>query len=94
MKDKVSLKRIIGDEKIEEISDSLPWEAKFLAPVKCLSMHNHLEDNWNLSNKKALYYNLRSYCEAIGEDYRKYMPCTFHISHGVNDREYLKFREF
>ena len=27
-------------------------------------MHNHLEGNFNLSNKKALYYNLKYYCEA------------------------------
>jgi len=32
-------------------------------------MHNHLEDNFHLNNKKALYYNLKYYCEAINDDY-------------------------
>jgi len=32
-------------------------------------MHNHLENNWNLSNKKALFYNMKMYYEAIGDDY-------------------------
>jgi len=26
-------------------------------------VHNHLESNWNLSNKKALFYNLKAYYE-------------------------------
>lgn len=42
-------------------------------------MHNHLEDNWHLSNKKALFYNMREYYEAIKLDYTNYMPVTFHI---------------
>lgn len=42
-------------------------------------MHNHLENNWNLSNKKALFYNMRAYYEAIHKDYSNYLPLTFHI---------------
>lgn len=26
-----------------------------------IKMHNHLENNWNLSNKKALFVNVRHY---------------------------------
>jgi tubulin monoglycylase TTLL3/8 len=37
-------------------------------------MHNHLEDNWHLSNKKALFYNMRFYYEAINDNYTNYMP--------------------
>jgi tubulin monoglycylase TTLL3/8 len=46
-------------------------------------MHNHLENNWNLSNKKALFYNMRAYYDAINEDYDKYLPLTFHIQNGT-----------
>jgi tubulin monoglycylase TTLL3/8 len=42
-------------------------------------MHNHLENNWNLSNKKALFYNMKAYYENINGDYSKYLPLTFHI---------------
>lgn len=27
-----------------------------------LKMHNHLDKNYHLSNKKALFYNIVSYC--------------------------------
>ena len=32
------------------------------------SLHstNHLENNYHLSNKKAIYYNMKVYYEAIG----------------------------
>ena len=40
-------------------------------------MHNHLENNWNLSNKKALYYNMKDYYESLNDDYSKYLPCIF-----------------
>jgi hypothetical protein len=29
-----------------------------------IKMHNHLENNWNLSNKKALFANIRNYFES------------------------------
>jgi hypothetical protein len=57
-------------------------------------MHNHLENNWNLSNKKALFYNMRSYYDAINDDYSKYLPLTFHIQNGISDREWEKLVEF
>ena len=36
-----------------------------LYPVK---IYNKLEDNYHLSNKKALFLNMRFYYEAIGSD--------------------------
>ena len=42
-------------------------------------MHNHMEDNWHLGNKKALFYNMTHYYSIIKEDYTKYMPVTFHV---------------
>lgn len=56
-------------------------------------MHNHMEDNWHLGNKKALFYNMRHYFRVIKEDYTKYIPVTFHIQNGINDEQYLKFVE-
>jgi hypothetical protein len=29
-----------------------------------IKMHNHLANNWNLSNKKALFMNIKHYFEA------------------------------
>jgi len=61
---------------------------------KPFKMHNHLENNWNLSNKKALFYNMRTYYSAISEEYSKYLPLTFHIQEGINDREWEKLVEY
>jgi hypothetical protein len=48
-------------------------------------IHNHLENNWNLGNKKALFYNMRKYYSGIGNDYRDFMPVTYHIQNGTDD---------
>lgn len=42
-------------------------------------IHNHLENYWNLSNKKALFYNMKAYCQASQKDVFQYVPVTFHI---------------
>lgn len=30
-----------------------------------IRLHNHFEFNWNITNKKALYYNLKKFYLAI-----------------------------
>lgn len=52
---------------------------------------NHLENNYHLSNKKALYYNMKIYYESINVNWWEKIPLTFHIKEGVNDKEFLKF---
>lgn len=44
-----------------------------------LRIHNHFESNWNLTNKKALFYNLKAYYELIKDDPFVYIPLTFHV---------------
>jgi len=48
----------------------------------------------HLANKKALFYNIKNHCENINENPFDYIPLTFHIKDGVNDKEFLKFKEF
>lgn len=50
-----------------------------------------MENNFHLSNKKAIYYNMKIYYEAQGLDPFEYIPLTFHIKEGENDREFQKF---
>ena len=57
-------------------------------------MHNHLENQWHLSNKKALFYNMRAYYEAKGLNPFNYIPLTFHIQKGTEDPEFKKFLEY
>ena len=57
-----------------------------------IRMYNKLEDNFHLSNKKALFLNLRNYYDAIGQDPFKALPITYHIKTGPQDPEYLRFK--
>ena len=55
-------------------------------------MHNHVTNNWNLSNKKALFLNLKIYYEAQKINPFDFIPMTFHVT-DLNDKEFSKFRE-
>ena len=56
-------------------------------------MYNKIEDNFHLSNKKALFLNMRNYYEAVGEDISNSLPLTFHIK-SLDDPEYSKFKDY
>lgn len=60
-------------------------------PVK---IYNKLEDNYHLSNKKALFINMRSYYSAIGADPFTALPVTFHIKEGLEDPEFVSFKSY
>lgn len=47
-----------------------------------------------MSNKKALYINMKHYYEALGEDPFQHMPVTYHVKEGSEDPEFIKFTEF
>ena len=55
-------------------------------------MHNHLANNWNLSNKKALFMNIKHYFEAKKINPFEYIPMTFHVEN-IGDKEYDSFIE-
>lgn len=75
-----------GDDKEEEKEENV-------------TSHNHLyyskmENNYHLSNKKAIFYNMKVYYEAIGKDYFKVLPLTFHIKEGLaSDAQFAKFEQ-
>lgn len=52
-----------------------------------------MENNYHLSNKKAIFYNLKVYYEAIGKEYHSALPITFHIKEGLNDSQFQKFEQ-
>ena len=58
-------------------------------------MHNHLENNYNLGNKKALYHNMTSFMGQQGKEVFDYLPVTFHIIKDFSkDEEYTKFLSY
>ena len=56
-------------------------------------VYNRLDDNYHLSNKKALFSNVRNYYLAMGVDpFEAAIPLTFHVKIPTNtDSEYNKF---
>jgi hypothetical protein len=59
-----------------------------------LRVYNRLEDNFHLSNKKALFFNMTQYYKQLKEDPFEVLPLTFHIEHGIRDPEFDKFKLF
>ena len=61
--------------------------------------YNHLDRNYHLSNKKALFYNLKSYCQKNNQNVYDFIPVTFHLKnglYGVNgefDSEFVRFQK-
>ena len=66
---------------------------KQFPPPNSIRAHNHLEFNWNLSNKKALYFNLKTYYEALKENPFDYIPVTFHVQ-TEGDKEWHRFVDY
>ena len=44
-----------------------------------------------MGNKKAMFYNMREYYQLIGRNPFDYLPLTFHIQKGMDDKEYKHF---
>lgn len=64
---------------------------KYLSDSKPLKIQNHLECNYYLGNKKALFYSMKEYYTLFGKDPFQYIPLTFHISQGLDDQEFDRF---
>ncbi|CAD8095262.1 unnamed protein product [Paramecium sonneborni] len=59
-----------------------------------IKIHNHIDKNYHLGNKKAMYHNLKKYYELTKQDLNQIIPRTFHIQKGARDKVYLQFLEF
>lgn len=77
--------------------DSLFTPGSFQAGVtndwtgKPLRTHNKLEQTYHLANKKALYINLKKYCDVMSLPLFDRVPLTFHIKSGPDDPEFQNF---
>ncbi|KRX06925.1 hypothetical protein PPERSA_07088 [Pseudocohnilembus persalinus] len=57
-------------------------------------LHNHIGNNFHLSNKNALFHNMKKYYSLVKENVFDYLPLTFHIKQGDKDPEFKKFTEY
>ena len=49
----------------------------FLA--KLVKLHNKMEFNYHLADKKNLFKNMKNYYASLGMDVFEYLPFTFHV---------------
>lgn len=56
-----------------------------------LKMHNKLEHNQKITNKKDLFFTLKAYYSLTKSDISSTIPLTFHVALGETDEEFLKF---
>lgn len=61
-------------------------------------VYNRIERNFELCSKKRLFTNMLAYYKVQGQDPFLHIPLTFHVTNGVNDHNFLifkqKFQEF
>jgi hypothetical protein len=50
--------------------------------------------NFHLSNKKALFINMKKYYECIGENPFDTLPLTFHCEKGMEDPQFAIFLNY
>lgn len=56
-------------------------------------IYNKIENNYNLSNKKNLFLNMKEYYKSVGEDMHSNIPLTFLVSGDVTDSSFTEFKE-
>jgi len=84
----------VVSKEFEDLCRTKPGASyKEITDTHSMRMCNHVEDNFNLGNKKALLVNMRSYYKSIGDDVTNYLPLTFHIKKGLEDEEFQRFVE-
>ena len=88
------------DVKISSLSFSLFEEDLLteLSPVTSIDsakiqIYSKLERNQELSNKKRLFVNLKKYYTLMKKNPFEHIPLTFHISKGIKDGTFAKFKE-
>ena len=54
-------------------------------------MCNKLEHNFQVANKKALFYNMTDYYKGQGLKASQFLPQTFHVRYGLDDKVFQEF---
>lgn len=76
-------KALLTQKQQKYLEDSAPplQETNGIKQNLDILMHNHVEDNYHLSNKKSLFQNLYFHMTHLQQDPFTIMPLTFLITH-------------
>ena len=82
---------LLGFDSITLSPHYLSFEENFTSNPSETKILNKLEHNFNLSDKKSLYKNMKEYYFSVGENVFEYLPLTFYIdSKGGEFGEFLQ----
>ncbi|OMJ79072.1 hypothetical protein SteCoe_20973 [Stentor coeruleus] len=81
----------LGYELISKSSSYQTYRNKKIFASDSIRIHNRLEFNFNLADKKYLYFNMKKYYSSIGEDVFDYLPLTFHIQNADDENGFSEF---
>jgi Tubulin-tyrosine ligase family len=84
---------VLGYDKITKSNSFTYMDVKNTTNAQTIQLHNKIDYNFLLSNKKGLFYNLKQYYKALGVNAFNYIPMTFHIKND-SDEEFLEFSEY
>lgn len=57
-------------------------------------MQNHLINNYVIGNKKALFNTMANYYRDTHQEVFDFLPLTFHITDGMEDKKYFEFLRY
>ena len=60
----------------------------------CFKLYNRFDKNYQLTSKKRLFLNMKSYYEGSGRDVFANLPLTFLIQDGLNDPQMRQFESY
>lgn len=81
----------LGYESITASESYVSLDNKKVTASASIRIHNRLEFNFNLADKKYLYRNMKKYYSAVGEKVFDNLPLTFHLQNGEDDEEFYEF---
>ena len=83
----------LNNESITKSPSFMPLTTNSTLNPQDLKVHNRIDKNFLLSNKKALFYNLKRYYQALNKDVFDCVPVTFHVT-GEDDSEFEAFLKY
>lgn len=82
------------DDRKKKVAKPAPKQANQRNISNSFKVYAKLENNFHLSNKYALFYNMRKYYRNMNKDPFDVLPVTFHLKNGQSDPEYTRFKHF
>jgi hypothetical protein len=84
-----------GDERLISRGKNLKYRSSIRSEeIRELRVQNHLINNYVIGNKKALFNTMANYYRDTHQEVFDYLPLTFHINNGMEDKIYFEFLRY